>query len=66
MKTAAAPLASKKKKLAAEGRRATRMLRGKSVKKVWRHRATELGIEFEDGSRLFVDVKSRGVEISIT
>ena len=67
MKSTATPVvAIKKDDLAEEARRALRMLRGKAVKKVWRHRATELGIEFDDGSRLFVDSKPRGLEISIT
>ena len=67
MKTAVVPHAAKEKKdLAAEARRATNMLRGKSVKRVWRHRASEIGIEFEDGSRLFVDAKDSGLEVSIT
>ena len=67
MKTAIVPRVPKKKKgLAAEARRASRLLRGKTVKKVWRHRGSELGIEFEDGSRLFVDAKLRGLEITIT
>ena len=65
MKTAAAPV-SKKKDLAAEARRATRLLCGKSVKKIWRHQESEIGIEFEDGSRLFVDAKPSGLDLSIT
>ena len=67
MKTPVVPhVAKEKKDLAAEARRATNMLRGKSVKKVWRHRASEIGIEFEDGSRLFVEAKDFGLELSIT
>jgi len=67
MKTKVTPRAlEKKKELPAEARRATRMLSGKTVKKVWRHRAAELGIEFDDGSRLFIDPRNRGLEITIT
>ena len=67
MKTAVVPHVAKEKKgLAAEARRATSILRGKSVKKVWRHRASEIGIEFADGSRLFVDARESGLELSIT
>ena len=55
-----------KGQLLAEAERATSMLRGKYVKQVWRHRDAEIGIEFEDGSRLFVDAKSNGLDISIT
>jgi hypothetical protein len=52
--------------LKAEGRRASRMLKGKIVKVVRRHRAREVLIEFEDGTRLFVDAKGDQVELSIT
>jgi hypothetical protein len=52
--------------LKAEGRRASRMLKGKVVKVVHRHRAGEVLIEFEDGTRLFVDAKGDQVELSIT
>lgn len=53
-------------KLRLEAERATEILRGKSVAIVWRHRSGEVGIEFTDGSRLFVDHTSEGVELSIT
>ena len=67
MKNPTAPIVAQKSKvIVAEARKATRMLRGKLVKRVWRHRATELGIEFADGSRLFVDAKASGLELSIT
>jgi len=48
-----------------EAARATEMLRGLVVKQVWRHRAAEIGIEFEDGSRLFID-SAAALELSIT
>lgn len=48
-----------------EAARATGMLSGRVVKQVWRHRSNELGIEFEDGSRLFVDSPA-ALELSIT
>lgn len=51
--------------LEAEAARATKMLRGRIVKQIWRHRAGEIGIEFEDGTRLFVDASS-ALELSIT
>jgi hypothetical protein len=35
------------------------------VKTVRRHRPEELGIEFEDGTRLFVDGYNEGLELSI-
>lgn len=52
--------------LEAEAKRATEMLKGKVVSIVWRHRKGEVGIEFADGTRLFVDHTNSGVEISIT
>jgi hypothetical protein len=48
-----------------EAARATEMLRGRAVKQVWRHRLTEIGIEFEDGTRLFID-SAAALELSIT
>ncbi len=42
------------------------MLAGKSVRQVWRHRSGEVGIEFTDGSRLFVDASGGVLELSIT
>lgn len=52
--------------LAGEAERATMMLAGKEVCQVWRHRAGEVGIEFTDGTRLFVDQNGEGLELSIT
>ena len=49
-----------------EASKATKMLKGKVVEKVWRHRAKEIGIQFTDGSRHFVDMEPDGLEISIT
>jgi len=42
------------------------MLKGKIVERVWRHLPKEIGIEFMDGSRLFVDMETDGLEMSIT
>jgi len=42
------------------------MLRGKVVRQIWRHCPGEIGIEFEDGTRLFADVFKTGLELSIT
>ena len=50
-----------------EALRATELLRGKVVRVVWRHRTREIGLEFEDGTRLFVDVTAKGeLDVSIT
>lgn len=49
-----------------EAMRATEMLAGKVVLTVWRHSEQQLGIEFTDGTRLFVDHAPSCVEVSIT
>ncbi len=49
-----------------EARHATELLSGKCVREVWRHRPAEVGIEFTDGTRLFVDANGDSVELSIT
>jgi hypothetical protein len=49
-----------------EAKETTVMLKGKIVSKVWRHRPQEIGIEFADGTRLFVDMEEEGLELSIT
>jgi hypothetical protein len=49
-----------------EAERATELLRGKEVAAVWRNRKGEVGVEFTDGTRLFVDGVEGGIEISIT
>ena len=47
--------------------RATEMLAGKSVAKVISHRPAELLIEFEDGTRLYIDANAdRSLDLSIT
>lgn len=49
-----------------EAERATALLAGKVVKRVWRHRVDEVGIEFADGTRVFVHSRPDAVELSIT
>ena len=49
-----------------EAIRATELLKKKAVLRIWRHRKGELGIEFTDGTRLFVDQTEDGLDISIT
>lgn len=51
--------------LSLEAEKASRMLAGLTVRVVRRHRPTELLIEFEDGTRLFVDAEG-ALELSIT
>lgn len=49
-----------------EAARATTILQGKTVARVMRNRPGELVIEFEDGTRIFVDRSESGIEVSIT
>jgi len=49
-----------------EASSATEILSGKVVAKVFRHRVEEVCIEVTDGTRIFVDQKADGIELSIT
>lgn len=59
-------VATTKSDLEKEAKRATDLLNGKTVVRVWRHRANEVCIEFKDGTSLFIDKKETGLELSIT
>ena len=48
-----------------EAARATGLLRGKILERVWRHRLGEVGIEFAGGTRLFANADSP-VEVTVT
>jgi hypothetical protein len=52
--------------LESEASKLTDILRGKAVNVIKRHRPGEIMIEFEDGSRLFVNRASTGLEFSVT
>jgi hypothetical protein len=52
--------------LSREAQSVTRLLAGKIVRQIWRHRAGEVGIEFTDGTRIFIDRAEEGLELSIT
>jgi len=49
-----------------ESRRATEMLKGKTVAEIWRHKKSEVGIKFTDGTRFFINQTSEGLDLSIT
>ncbi len=51
--------------LTEEESRATEMLAGRVVTRVKRHRASEVLVEFSDGTRFFVDAATP-LELSIT
>jgi len=40
-------------------------LRGRTVAVVWRHRSGEVGVQFTDGTRLFVDRTLNSMGLSI-
>ena len=48
-----------------EAKRATELLKGKVVARVARHREGEVMVEFADGTRLYVDRRDDGIELSI-
>jgi hypothetical protein len=52
-------------KLATDAKKVTRVLAGKTVKAVRRHRTTELLILFTDGTRLLVDRTTEGLELTM-
>ena len=51
-----------------EAEKLTELLKGKTVRIVWRHRPDEIAIEFEgdDRTRLFVNRDPAGLDISVT
>jgi hypothetical protein len=49
-----------------EGTKLTYLIRGKTVKVVRRHRSGEVLIEFDDGTRLFINAIPAGLELSVT
>ncbi len=49
-----------------EAERATRLLAGKIVETVWRHRRGEVVIQFKDGSRFFAHINGTALELSVT
>jgi hypothetical protein len=49
-----------------EAQEITKILKGKIIAKIWRHKPKEIGIWFTDGTRLFIDNHPEGLELSIT
>ncbi len=50
-----------------EAKKLTSLLGNKNVSEIYRHRESELCIEFSDGSRFFVNCnENRSLELSIT
>ena len=59
------PLSAPPPELAAEAERVTGLLKGKAVARVWQHRPEALGIEFADGTKLYIEQHSTGLEVNI-
>ncbi len=55
-----------KKQLKKEEKRATKLLKGKVVKKIWRHRKEEVVIDFEDGTSFFIDWRKSENELDLS
>jgi hypothetical protein len=51
--------------LAAEAERLTNLLNGKAVARVWQHRPEAMGIEFADGTKLYIEQHATGLETNI-
>jgi hypothetical protein len=66
MKAEHTTVATNPSALKKEAEETTKLLNGKIIDKVWRHRPEEIVIQFTDGSRLFVDKQKEGLELSIT
>ncbi len=49
-----------------ETKKIEKFIKNKVVVKVFRNRKNEFGIEFEDGTRLFIDRVEEGLELSVT
>ncbi len=55
-----------KKQLAKEEERATKLLKGKVVRKIRRDRKEEVVIDFEDGTKFSFDWRENELDLSIT
>jgi hypothetical protein len=60
------PGGQRKLTLEEEAAELNRLLVGRVVKIVWRHRPKEIVIEFTDQTRLFVDWQATELEMSVT
>lgn len=49
-----------------EAKHVAKLLAGKVVETVWRHRPNEIVIQFTDGARFFADINGVSLELSVT
>ncbi len=61
----AAALAAAAAELAAEAERITALLKGKALLRIWQHRPEAMGVEFDDGTKLYVEKNSGGLDVNI-
>jgi hypothetical protein len=52
--------------LAAEAERLSGLLKGRALARVWQHRPEAMGIEFADGTKLYVSIGDDGLEINVS
>ncbi len=55
-----------KKQLKKEEERATKLLKGRTVKKIRRHRKEEVVIEFEDSTKFYIDWRENENELDLS
>jgi hypothetical protein len=64
--TAEAGLRMNDKDLRSEANRLEEILKDKTINKVYRNRSNEVVIEFNDGTRFFIEIDGKELEFSIT
>ena len=63
---AEAAAARRAAELAAEAEKLSSLFRGKIVQRIWQHRPEAMGIEFADGTRLYVAQGDDGIQVTAT
>ncbi len=64
--TAEAELKMNDKDLKSEANKLEEILKNKTIYKVYRNRSNEVVIEFNDGTRFFIEIDGKELEFSIT
>lgn len=57
---------SSEDELEKESKQLTRMLKNKTVARIWRPRSSEICVEFLDGTRLYAESNGKSIETSLT
>ena len=58
--------ATRSAELAAEAERLAGLLKGKPLARVWQHRPEAMGIEFADGTKLYVSITDGALEMNVS